>query len=338
MSKIRILSAADVEKLFTVDMALAAVEDAYVQKSDGSGSVWPMVFHDFETGVADLDIKSGDLGAKQIFGLKLVSWFGTNEARGLPELFGTVLLCDRATGAPVALMNAGPITGLRTGAAAAVGAKYLARPDSRSLLMVGCGAQSPYMVAAALYVLPGIERVTLVNPHNPARAAARLPGMAYKVAALLAGCGVKREYTFVSSEDTESAVRGSDVILTATPAREPMIRNAWVQPGTHFSCIGADMSGKQELDTDILRAARVFGDDAGQCFAVGECEIPHREGALDALAAEIGDVILGKAAGRVSPSDVTVFDSTGIALQDLASGAVILDRACELGEGIVVEL
>ena len=335
MSKIRILSAADVEKLFTVDMALAAVEDAYVQKSDGSGSVWPMVFHDFETGVADLDIKSGDLGAKQIFGLKLVSWFGTNEARGLPELFGTVLLCDRATGAPVALMNAGPITGLRTGAAAAVGAKYLARPDSRSLLMVGCGAQSPYMVAAALYVLPGIERVTLVNPHNPARAAARLPGMADKVAALLAGCGVKREYTFVSSEDTESAVRGSDVILTATPAREPMIRNAWVQPSTHFSCIGADMSGKQELDTDILRAARVFGDDAGQCFAVGECEIPHREGALDALAAEIGDVILGKAAGRVSPSDVTVFDSTGIALQDLASGAVILDRACELGEGIV---
>ena len=338
MSKIRILSAADVEKLFTVDMALAAVEDAYVQKSDGSGSVWPMVFHDFETGVADLDIKSGDLGAKQIFGLKLVSWFGTNEAMGLPELFGTVLLCDRATGAPVALMNAGPITGLRTGAAAAVGAKYLARPDSRSLLMVGCGAQSPYMVAAALYVLPGIERVTLVNPHNPARAATRLPGMADKVAALLAGCGVKREYTFVSSEDTESAVRGSDVILTATPAREPMIRSAWVHPGTHFSCIGADMSGKQELDTDILRAARVFGDDAGQCFAVGECEIPHREGALDALAAEIGDVILGKAAGRVSPSDVTVFDSTGIALQDLASGAVILDRACELGEGIVVEL
>lgn len=338
MSKIRILSAAYVEKLFTVDMALAAVEDAYVQKSDGSGSVWPMVFHDFETGVADLDIKSGDLGAKQIFGLKLVSWFGTNEARGLPELFGTVLLCDRATGAPVALMNAGPITGLRTGAAAAVGAKYLARPDSRSLLMVGCGAQSPYMVAATLYVLPGIERVTLVNPHNPARAAARLPGMADKVAALLAGCGVKREYTFVSSGDTESAVRGSDVILTATPAREPMIRNAWVQPGTHFSCIGADMSGKQELDTDILRTARVFGDDAGQCFAVGECEIPHREGALDALAAEIGDVILGKAAGRVSLSDVTVFDSTGIALQDLASGAVILDRARELDEGIVVEL
>ena len=80
--------------------------------------------------------------------------------------------------------------------------------------------------------------------------------MADKVAALLAGCGVKREYTFLSSEDTESAVRGSDVILTATPAREPMIRNAWVQPGTHFSCIGADMSGKQELDTDILRAAR----------------------------------------------------------------------------------
>ena len=117
MSEIRILSAAQVDKLFTVEMAMQAVEDAYTQKCSGAGGVWPMVFHEFEHGVADLDIKSGDLGAKQIFGLKLVSWYGKNPERGLPELFGTLLLCDRETGAPVALMNAGPITGLRTGAA-----------------------------------------------------------------------------------------------------------------------------------------------------------------------------------------------------------------------------
>lgn len=120
MSEIRIISAAEVERLFTVKMALEAVEKAYAAKEGGSGSVWPMVFHDFETGVADLDIKSGDLDG--VFGLKLVSWFGENPSRGLPELYGTLLLCARESGAPLALMNAGGITGLRTGAAAAVGA------------------------------------------------------------------------------------------------------------------------------------------------------------------------------------------------------------------------
>ena len=105
---------------------------------------------------AFLDIKSGDLQAEQIFGLKVVSWFGENGAKGLPALFGTSLLFDRRTGEPRALLNAGPITGLRTGAAAAVGAKTLARPESESLLMVGCGHQSPYLIAATLYAMPGL--------------------------------------------------------------------------------------------------------------------------------------------------------------------------------------
>ncbi len=338
MSEIRILSAAQVDKLFTVEMAMQAVEDAYTQKCSGAGGVWPMVFHEFEHGVADLDIKSGDLGAKQIFGLKLVSWYGKNPERGLPELFGTLLLCDRETGAPVALMNAGPITGLRTGAAAAVGAKYLARPDSKRLLMVGCGAQSAYMTAATLYAMPELSHVTLANPRTPGKAAVRLPAFAARVSALLDGCGVEREVAFESAWDFESAVRLADVILTATPSREPLIKRDWVQPGTHLSCIGADISGKQELESALLGSARVFGDDAGQCFAVGECEIPHREGVLDALTAEIGDVILGRAQGRVSNEDITVFDSTGIALQDLASGAVIIERARELDVGLVTEL
>ena len=336
MSKIRVLSAANVEKLFTVDMAVEAVEKAYAAKNDGTGGVWPMVFHEFETGVADLDIKSGDLG--DIFGLKLVSWYAPNAKRGLPELFGTILLCDRATGEPLAVMNAGPVTGLRTGAAAAVGAKYLARPDSKALTMVGCGAQSPYLIAAALYVMPQLDSVTLVNPHSPARAAERLDAVSSKVASLLERAGAACRAEIRASEDVESAVRSSDIVFTATPSREPMIRAEWVRPGTHFSCIGADISGKQEIDSEILHRARVFGDDETQCFAVGECEIPHRDGLLDKLCAEIGEVVLGRAQGRLSSEDVTVFDSTGIALQDLSSGAVILSHAEKAGAGSVVEL
>ena len=338
MAKVRILNAKEIESLFTLDMAVDAVENAYRQKSSGEGCVWPMVFHEFVHGEADLDIKSGDLQAEEIFGLKVVSWYGNNPAAGLPELFGTSLLFDRRSGEPKALLNAGPITGLRTGAAAAVGARALARPESETLLMAGCGAQSPYLIAATLYAMPGLHTVYLANPRNPEKAAARLAPIAEKVSALLAGCGARRDYTLAAAADLEQAVRASDIILTATPAYEPYIRADWVRPGTHLSCIGADMSGKQELDSAIFRKALAFGDDTAQCFAVGECEKPHKEGILPALRAEIGDVLLGKAPGRSAAEEITVFDSTGIALQDLASAAVILKAAEASDIGVVTEV
>ena len=337
MSCIRILNTSEIESLFTLDMAVSAVERAYRQKSEGAGQVWPMVFHEFQHGVADLDIKSGDLQAERIFGLKVVSWFGGNGDKGLPALFGTSLLFDRCTGEPKALLNAGPITGLRTGAAAAVGAKTLARPESENVLMVGCGHQSPYLIAATLYAMPGIRRVQLANAKNPARAAEALPAIREKVSALLAACGAVRDYALTAAADLEAAVKESDVILTATPSYEPLIRAEWVKPGTHLSCIGADMSGKEELDPALFGAAKAFGDDTAQCFSVGECELPHAAGILTALT-EIGDVLTGKAPGRENRAEITVFDSTGIALQDLASAAVILERAEQEDVGLTAEL
>ena len=127
MSVIKVLSAEAVERLFTIPMAIEAVERAYREKHSGQGGTWPMVFHEFDPGHADLDIKSGHLGGAGVYGLKVVSWFGDNPERGLPALYGTSLVFDLATGATKALVNAGPITHSRTGAAAAIGAKYLAR-------------------------------------------------------------------------------------------------------------------------------------------------------------------------------------------------------------------
>ena len=117
-----------------------------------------------------------------------------------------------------------------------------------------------------------------------------------------------------------------------------MIRTEWVQPGTHFSCIGSDMTGKQEIDSDILGRALVFGDDEKQCLSVGECEKPYQQGVIAGLKAEIGDVITGKAEGRQKETDITVFDSTGIALQDLSSAAVILAEAEKKNIGTIAEL
>lgn len=337
MSVIKVLSAEDVERLFTIPMAIEAVERAYREKHTGQGGAWPMVFHEFDPGHADLDIKSGHLSGAGVYGLKVVSWFGDNPGKALPALFGTSLIFDLTTGEPKALVNAGPITDYRTGAAAAVGAKYLARPDAKTLLLCGCGALAPYLVSAALFALPGLERVLLTNPRNPEKAERLCPAITEKVDELMKAGGGSRQAEIVPTQ-LEPGVKQADVIFTATPAYEPYLKAEWVQPGTHLSCIGADMSGKEEVEAELFRAAHVFGDDEGQCLSVGECEIPHKKGILDRLRGEIGAVMAGAVPGRTCPEDVTIFDSTGIALQDLASAADILEAAAHKHVGAEVEL
>ena len=313
------------EKVFTVTAALRAVESAYAGKSAGTGRVWPMVFHEFDPGHADLDIKSGDLESAGVYGLKVVSWYDSNAEKALPALFGTSLLFDLATGEPKALLNAGPITALRTGAAAAIGAKYLARKDAKTLTIVGCGELCPYLAAAALAAIPSLKTVYLA-------------AVTAATDALLKACGHARTAAINAAADAASAVGESDIVFTATRAKTPVVKSAWVKPGTHVSCIGADLPGKQEVESAVLARAAVYGDDTAQCFAVGECELPHKEGVLPAPAGELGEVILGEKAGRTSGAEITVFDSTGIALQDIASAAVILNACEKQGLGTVCEI
>ena len=336
MSTIKILSAADVERLFTIPMAIDAVERAYLEKHSGQGTAWPMVFHEFDPGHADLDIKSGHLGGVGVYGLKVLSWFEDNPGKGLPDLFGTSLLFDLATGAPKAVLNAGPVTRYRTGAAAAIGAKYLARPDSKTLLIAGCGGLSPDLAAAAVTALPGLERVLLTDPKCPENGEKLCPAIAEKADGLLKAGGVSRRAEILPA-GLEAGVRQADIIFTATPAYQPYLKAEWVRPGTHLSCIGADLSGKEEVDPELFRTARTFGDDEGQCLSVGECEIPHKKGILPGLLGEIGGVMAG-VPGRTAPEEITAFDSTGIALQDLASAADILEAAIRVNAGTDVEL
>lgn len=338
MGKIKILSKEDIKKILTLPMAVDAVEQAYLQKSQNQGELWPMVFHEFVPGAADLDIKSGNLNTSSVFGLKLVSWFGDNPKKELPALFGTALIFDLATGEPRALLNAGAMTDYRTGAAGAIGARYLARSDSKTLLMAGSGGLAPYLIAATLLLMPGITKVLLCNPHTTAKAAALCEEITRKVDCLLEQSGTGRTGEILAVSDLEPAVKTSDIIITATPAYQPFIKSRWVQPGTHISCVGADLSGKQEIESAVLGRARVIGDDRGQCLAVGECEKPYSQQVISGLAGEIGDVISGKIPGRTSPDEITVFDSTGIALQDISCGAMVLEEAEKQGIGLWAEL
>ena len=338
MFTLRVLSREVTEKVLKLSDVISTVEEVYRLKAMGETAVFPLVFHEFEPGVADMDIKSGWLKGSDIFGLKVVSWFGENTKKDLPALIGTVLVMDAKTGVPQGILDGSHITGLRTGAAGAIGAKLLARKDSKSLMVVGAGHVATFQVAATLTQLPDIEKVYVydaLSQENAERFAASMPEVLTETFEMKDCRAV-----FEAVTDLPAATRDSDIIITVTPSKEPIIRKEWVKPGTHFSCIGADMSGKEEIDAEIFDGARVFTDDTPQCINVGEIEIPIKKGILKAedIAGEIGEILTGKTCGRESDEQITVFDATGTALLDLLTAKLALSKASEQGLGETVNL
>ncbi|MBB6218119.1 ornithine cyclodeaminase/alanine dehydrogenase [Anaerosolibacter carboniphilus] len=329
MQKIYVLSEEDTKQLLEMDEVIEAIENVYREKSSGSGKVFPLVFHEFKRSVADMDIKSGTLDEMRVYGLKLVSWFGDNPSKGLPALSGIVMLFDKNTGLPLGTINAEHMTGMRTGAAGAIGAKYLARKNSEVMLMVGAGHQASYQIRAIQTVIKGIKKVLVYDPMKFESAERFVDRFDYK------SDGIE----YIPVKDLETAVRSSDIIVTATPSRKPMIMKEWVKKGTHFSCMGSDMSGKQEIDENILKVARLFADDIPQSISVGELEMGIKNGAItqEDIICEIGDVLIGKCDGRTSDDEITVFDSTGIGLQDIAAGYMAIMKAKKNNMGIEVE-
>jgi ornithine cyclodeaminase/alanine dehydrogenase len=351
MNKIRILNQEQTETVLDMKTVIEDIEKVYSMKSQKAGELFPLVFHEFEPGVADMDIKSGLLEDAGVFGLKLVSWFGNNSKKKLPPLIGTVMVFDLETGIPLGLLSAGHLTGMRTGAAGAIGAKYLAKKSSENLLVVGAGHQAAYQVAASLIALDNIRKVRIIDPVNHDNAKKFVSTIKSK---LISGFLSKYEpgsdehkiiskkfnVLFEAASDIKLAVENSDVVITVTPSRKPLIHSEWVKEGTHFSCVGADMDGKQEIDENILARAKIFVDDMIQATEVGECEIQLKKGVITkaSIIGEIGELICGDKTGRVSESDITIFDTTGIALQDL----MVANRAIKLAEekniGTIVDL
>ncbi len=150
---------------------------------------------------------------------------------------------------------------------------------------------------------------------------------------------ISADLIFEPVTDIEEAVRKSDMIVTATPSRVPVIRKEWIKPGMHFSCIGSDMSGKQEIESELFRNAGIFCDDKAHCIEVGEVEIPIKSGCISAehIRGEIGEVITEKSSGRTSEDEITIFDATGMALLDLFTAKTLIEKAEKLNYGTTVE-
>ncbi|HZK88161.1 MAG TPA: ornithine cyclodeaminase family protein [Anaerovoracaceae bacterium] len=339
MFELKVLSKEDTEQLLEMNEVIRVVEEVYKLKAHGDTVVFPLVFHEFEPGKADMDIKSGWIKGIDIFGLKVVSWFGENIKKDLPALIGTIMVMDANTGVPMGILDGAHITGMRTGASGALGAKYLARNDSENLLIVGAGHIATFQIAATLTLIKSIKRVRIYAPINYLNAE-KMASTIRNTLEKQFNMTVSSDVTFEAVKNIEAITRESDIIITVTPAKEPIIKKEWVKPGTHFSCIGADMEGKEEIDPEIFKDARVFVDDLNQCIDVGEIEIPIKKGILDKkdVAGELGDIIVKKTVGRQSNDQITVFDATGTALLDLMTARLALDAAEKTGRGVSVNL
>jgi alanine dehydrogenase len=314
VTALSIVSEAAVRRVTTRPLVLEAVRRALISVSDGDGRVFPVVQGtDPEKGWS-FGVKSGYAREAGALGFKYGGYFPANKARGLPAHGSTTVLADPETGSPRAIVSAGYLNGLRTAAADAAAVAVLARPDAGILGLVGAGHQAEFEARAIAEVRP----LRLVKVWN------RDAGGAERLRASLRDLGV--EVTITSLRD---AVAGSDIVVTATAAREPLVMAGDVSPGTHISAMGADQPGKQELDPQLVAAASLFADLPAQSVSIGEFQHAVRAGLVEAAAiAPIGRVLADPSHGRRNDNEVTVFDSSGIALQDLFVADAVL-RAAE---------
>ena len=334
-----ILGRKDLKAMLEMPRVIEGVAEAYRSKTRGQTAVWPLVSHHFEEHAAVMDIRSGAVfGSEQVHGLKMLNNFPHNAEQGLPAFNGMLMFFDSATGIPQGVMDASYITCMRTGAAGALGAATLARADSETLLILGCGRQSIFQIAASLIAMPQLKRVLLASPHTVSKAEAYAAGCAAQLREdfHLDVSGV----TFEPVRDLAAAVGESDVIITVSPSREPLIKKEWLRPGTHLSCIGADMEGKEEIDPAIFAGDRVFADDLPQCIRVGEMELAISGGYIrpEDVAGELGQVLCGEIPGRTDDDQITVFDATGLALLDLVTAKRAVELAREKKLGIFADI
>lgn len=266
-------------------------------------------------------------GERAAFGLKVVDVFPANPAKGLDAHQGAVLLLSGTTGELMAMMNASAITAIRTAAVSGVATRLLARPDAAELAIIGAGVQAR----------THLEAMACVRPLRRVRVASRTFEHARRLAAELAP---RHDFPIEALESVEAALRGADLIVTATNSKTPVLERGWITPGAHINAVGSSIAGAREVDGATMAAARLYVDRRESTInEAGDYLIALQEGAIgaDHICAEIGELLLGRAAGRRSDQEITLFKSLGLAVEDLAAAEYLYDQARSLGAGSWVE-
>lgn len=297
----------DTDQELDIGLVNRAVEAAFADHGRGEVQMPPKVYVTLKNG--DFRTMPAYLPSLSIAGVKIVNVHPKNPEKGLPTVMALTIILDIDTGCPVAILNATRLTDMRTGSAGAVAAKYLSPKPEVVLGVVGTGRQAEAQVLATARELK--VRQLKVWSRDPAHAERF----------------TERFREFDATAESLEGVCNCDVLVTTTPSRAPLIRNEWIHEGMHINAIGADAPGKQELDPAILARAQVFVDDPAQAVHSGEINVPIRSGLFHEqdIAGTIGEVVIGRKKRR-NKDAVTVFDSTGLAIQDLAIAKIALQH------------
>lgn len=303
-SNMLILSRRVVKELLSVEDAIDAVERSFMLAARNEVIMPPKLYLELPSYVGDF--RAMPAYVEGIAGIKWVSVHPGNYCQHLPSVQAMIILNDPATGKTLAIMDGTYITSIRTGAAGAVAVKYLARKDSSVIGIVGAGTQAKMQLIAVSKVMPRVKEIKVYDVRESAR----------------------EEYVSDMKKTLECDIRAvnsleevsdSDIVITTTPSREPIIKERYIKPGTHINAIGADAQGKQELESSLVRKSKVIVDDMEQACHSGEVNVPLSEGAIvrENITGTIGEVIINAVAGRQNDREITIFDSTGLAVQDI---------------------
>jgi ectoine utilization protein EutC len=325
--EVLVLREEEIRALLDPAACIQAMEQAFAAYATGQAQLPPVINLEVPEHRGEVHIKTGHLSGGPYYAVKIASGFYNNAALGLPSSSGMVLVFDARTGAPAAfLLDNGFITDLRTAAAGALAAKYLARKQVNTLAVIGAGAQARYQ----------IKLLPLVRSFREVRIWARSREKAEACVDDLHGAGISGQPVLTSASSVEDAVRNADLVITVTASHEPLMRAEWLALGATMIAIGSDGPEKQELDVGVLaRADRIVADSLPQCLRLGEIHHAVEQGAItkEKVSAELGEIAAGLKPGRTSEEELIVCDLTGVGVQDVAAASLVMERALAAGAG-----
>lgn len=325
-----LLSRKDVESILTMEDCLSAVETAFAELARDK-AIMPQraVIRIAPHKGIYLAMPAYIGGEMNALGIKVVTVYPDNPSKHqLPTILGTLLLCDPTTGKSVAIMDAGYLTAVRTGAASGVATKYLAREDAKTCVVFGAGVQAIKQLEAVNAIRP-LEKTYVID-------------IVKDTAERFAGdMNTKLDGEVVSTDDVEGAVRQADIVITASSSHDPLFDGNWLKPGTHVNNIGSHTPDARELDTTTVKRSKFVADlKEANLAEAGDILIPIQEGAVteDHIYASLGEIVIGAKPGRENPEEITVFKSCGLAIQDTSTALAVYRAAKEKGIGTEFEL
>ena len=323
-----ILGRHDVEEVLSMELTLEAVEAAFLEHGQGTTLVPDRIGMFLEQYHGVIGVMPGYMQSLKAAGVKIICHHEDNpKQRGLPASAGLVVYHDPSTGMPLAIMDCAYLTRMRTGAATGVSVKHLARADAKVVGIVGAGAQASAQIAA-IGLVRTLETVKVFDID---------PAASVRLVEEIRQVGLEAE----TVSGPQEACAGADILVTCTPARTPFVLGDWIRPGMHIAAVGADMPHKSELHPDVYRRADKWVTDLiNQALVTGEIAWAIEQGAIreETLHATLGEIVAGRAPGREDDAEITIFKSTGMAIQDVAAAKAVYELAKQKGIGVELSI